>query len=117
MRNPFSHRGFSFDVSRLSGQVVVTLHGALETSACPVLDRVLRDLIDNQGNMAVVVDLADVTVADMACAGVLLAAASSAARRGGELVLAARPEAVKWALDAADGRGGIAVTGQMTRTS
>jgi anti-anti-sigma factor len=108
-----SRRAFSFEVSRIAGRVVVVAHGTLDDAACPVLDRALRDLIDNQGNMTVVVDLADVTVSDLACTGVLLAAADSAARRGGALVLASPPPAVRWALEAADAdtRGGIAVTG------
>ena len=116
MKPPSSRRRFSFEVSRISGRVVVTAHGTLDSSACPLLDRALRDLIDNQGNMAVVVDLADVTVSDLACTGMLLAAASSAAGRGGELVLAAPPEAVRWALEAAAARGGIALTGQIVTT-
>ena len=116
MSSPFSRRAFSFEVTRISGRVVLLAHGTLDGAACGVLDRALRDLIDNQGNMVVVVDLADVAVSDLACAGVLLAAAASAADRGGELVLAAPPEAVSWALEAADSRGGIAVTGQIART-
>lgn len=116
MRAPSSPRGFWFDVSRVSGRVVVTAHGTFDSSASPTLDRVLRDLIDDQGNMAVVVDLGDVTVADLACTGVLLAAADSAASRGGELIVVAPPEAVGWALAAADARGGFAVTGQIART-
>lgn len=116
MRAPFSRRAFSFEVSRVSGRVVVTGHGTLDSSACRVLDRALRDLIDDQGNMAVVVDLADVTVSDLECTGVLLAAAASAAGRGGELTLAAPPLVVRWAVEAADAPGGIAVTGQIART-
>jgi anti-anti-sigma factor len=116
VRAPSSPRGFWFDVSRVSGRVVVTAHGTLDTSVSPVLARVLRDLIDDQGNMAVVVDLGDVTVADLACTGVLLAAACSAASRGGELIVAAPPAAVAWALEAADAKGGIAVTGPTART-
>ena len=104
MRAPSSRQGFSFAVGRVSGRVVVTAHGTLDGAACPVLDRALRDLIDDQGNMAVVVNFADVTVPDLACTGVLLAAAASAARRGGELVVAAPPDAVRWALETADAR-------------
>jgi anti-anti-sigma regulatory factor len=117
MRIRSSRRDFSFEVSRIAGRVVVTGHGTLDSSACPVLDRALRDLIDNQGNMAVVVDLADVTVSDLECTSVLLAAAASAACRGGELTLAAPPAAVRWAVEAADAPGGIAVTGQIAPTS
>ena len=116
MRAAPSPQRFSFEVSRVSGRVVFTAHGILDRDACPVLDRALHDLIDNQGNMAVVVDLGNVTVSDLACTGVLLAAAASAARRGGELVLVAPPAAVRWAVEAADARGGIAVTGQSALT-
>ena len=117
MRVPSSRRVFSFEVSRISGQVVVAAHGKLDNAACRVLDSALRDLIDDQGNMTVVLDLADVTVSDLACTGVLLAAADSAHRRGGELVLAAPPAAVRWAIEAAEAPGGIAVTGEIARTS
>lgn len=90
MKAPFSLRKFSFEISRIAGRVVVSAHGTLDSAASPILDRALRDLIDNQGNMAVVVDLADVTMPDQACTGVLL--------------------------EAADARGGIAVTGEIART-
>jgi anti-anti-sigma factor len=93
-----SRRGFSFRVSRVSGRVVVTARGTLDTSASATLDHALRDLIDDQGNMAVVVDLGEVTVPDLACTGVFLAAAESAASRGGELVITDPPDAVTWAL-------------------
>lgn len=116
MRTPSSRPAFSFEVSRVAGRVVVALHGTLDDVTCPVLDRALRDLIENQGNMTVVVDLADVLVSDLAYTGVLLPAAASAARRGGELLLAAPPAGVRWALYAADAPGGIAVTGQIART-
>lgn len=116
MRTPSPRRDFSFEVRRVAGRVVVTAHGTLDSTACPVLDRALRDLIDDQGNMVVVVDLADVSVSDLECTGVLLASAASAARRGGKLVLAAPPAAVRWAVDAAEARRGLAVTGQIART-
>lgn len=47
-------------VGRHMRTVIVTLHGNLDLSASVLLAGVPRDLIDGQGNMAVVVDLADV---------------------------------------------------------
>ena len=117
MRAPSPRGPFSFEVSRISGRVVVAAHGTLDNAACPVLDKALRDLIDNQGNMTVVVDLADVTVGDLACIGVLAAAADSAARRGGELVVTAPPAVMQWAIEAADAPGDIAVTGPIALPS
>lgn len=111
-----SRRGFSFRVRRIFGRVVVSAHGRLDASACATLDRALRDLIEDQGNMAVVVDLADVSVPDLACTGVLLAVADSAAGRGSELVLAHPPDAVAWALAATEAGRDIAVTREIART-
>ena len=108
---------FAFTVSRVSSRVVVTGHGTLDRAGCATLDRVLRDLIDDQGNLAVVVDLGNVTVSRLECAGVLAEAAASAASRGGELVLVNAPDVVGWALDAARVGGHIAVTGEIARTS
>lgn len=108
--------GFSFTVSRVSSRVVITGHGTLDQAGCATLDRILRDLIDDQGNLAVVVELGEVTVSRLECAAVLAEATASAARRGGELVVIDAPDVVAWALDAAQTAGHIAFTGEIART-
>ncbi len=110
-------RSFTFTVSRVSSRVVVTGHGTLDRAGCATLDRILRDLIDDQGNLAVVVELTNVAVSRLECAGVLAEAAEAAARRGGELVVIDAPDVVAWALAVARTGGHIAVTGEIARTS
>lgn len=89
---------FSVVISRAMGTVVVFAHGVLDPDSSRVLADTLRDLIDHQGNLAVVVDLRDLAVADPVCLGVLAAAAASAGRRGGELTVADPSKAVAQAL-------------------
>lgn len=85
-------------VGRALGTVVVTLHGAFDRSASPYLATVLDDLIDGQGNLAVVLDLRDVGRID--CSGVeaVAVAVRRIARRGGELALAGAVPAVRHVL-------------------
>jgi len=77
-----------FVIGRFLNTVVVSAHGALNLSASEDLAGVLRDLIDGQGNLAVVVNLADVCGIDQSGADVLAAAANRIATRGGQLQLA-----------------------------
>jgi len=77
----------SLVVGRYMGTVIVTLHGELHRRASVYLAGVLRDLIDGQGNLAVVVDLADVDGIDRSGLDVLASAAASTAGRGGVLRL------------------------------
>ena len=90
--------GFSYTVSRELGTVVVTTAGVLDTAGSQVLDAALRDLVDDQGNLAVVVDVADLDLADPSCLAVLAPAAAAAARQNGELTLAHPSPAVERAL-------------------
>jgi hypothetical protein len=48
-------------VGRYKGTVMVTVHGELDPLKAAHLRRVLADLIDDQGNVSVVVDLQDAT--------------------------------------------------------
>lgn len=77
----------SLVVGRYMGTVIVTLHGELHRRASVYLAGVLRDLIDGQGNLAVVVDLADVDGIDRSGLDVLASAAARTAGRGGVLRL------------------------------
>lgn len=74
-------------VGRFLGTVVVTLHGTVDLLAAGALAELLHDLIDAQGNLAVVVDLRDVGWIDGAGVGVLASAAQRLEARGGELRL------------------------------
>ncbi|MFN2506117.1 MAG: STAS domain-containing protein [Acidimicrobiales bacterium] len=77
----------SLVVGRFLGTVIVTLHGDLDLAASVGLAGVLRDLIDGQGNLAVVVDLGNVCRIDGSGVDVLASAADRIATRGGELRL------------------------------
>lgn len=101
---------FSFAIARTSGAVVVTTHGPLDPGAAAALGDALLDLIDNQGNLAVVVDLTDLHVPDHTVLEALAPAASAAARRGGRLTLADPSEAVEWGLLLSGVAGLVAVT-------
>lgn len=105
---------FLFSVGRALGVVVVTVHGTLDTSGCAQLEQVLEDLIDNQGNLRVVVDLRDLTRVDPAGLAVFKGAATSASTRGGELILADPRDAVHRALDATGLAPAVSVTGRST---
>jgi anti-sigma B factor antagonist len=85
-------------VGRFLSTVVVTLHGNVDLINAATLADVLHDLIDGQGNLAVVVDLRDVRWVDGAGVGVLASAASRIETRGGELRLAGPGAAVAEAL-------------------
>jgi len=77
-----------FVIGRFLNTVVVSAHGALTLSASESLAGVLDDLIDGQGNLVVVVDLADVCGIDQYGTEVLGAAAARLETRGGQLQLA-----------------------------
>lgn len=106
--------GFSVAIGRALGLVVVTVHGTLDTSTCARFEHVLEDLIDAQGNLAVAVDLRDLTWVDPGGLAVLRGAAVSAAMRGGELILADPCDAVHRALDATGLAPAVSFTGCST---
>lgn len=93
--------GFSFAVGRALGTVVVTARGTLDAAGSRVLKAVLGDLIDNQGNLAVVVDLHHVTDVDPECLGIFVTAHGWAVMRGGHLCLAGVGPRVASALEEA----------------
>ncbi|MGH9150411.1 MAG: STAS domain-containing protein [Acidimicrobiales bacterium] len=90
---------FSIAIGRALGAVVVTVHGNLDVAGSRHLDSVLADLIDGQGNLAVVVDLQDASAAGASGPSVLAAAADRAARRGTDLSLSDPPELLHQALE------------------
>ncbi len=89
-------------VSRTLGTVVLALHGEIDGSGTAHLAAVLRDLIDGQGNLALVVDLGGARGVDQAVAEVLRTAARNLGRRGGCLALARPSVAFAEALIAAE---------------
>lgn len=74
-------------IGRFRGTVLVTMHGDLDPAASRHLGDILRDLIDDQGNLDIVVDLLDVGKISDAGDEVLAAAADRLVVRGGELRL------------------------------
>jgi len=74
-------------IGRFRGTVVVTLHGDLDRGLATGLASTLHDLIEGQGNLAIVVDLRDVPLIDCSGVDVLVAAADRIETRGGEMRL------------------------------
>lgn len=71
----------SLAVGRALGTVVVTVDGVLNVDSSKFLARVLGDLIEGQGNLAVAVDLGKAVV-DPEAVTVFAEAAQRASRRG-----------------------------------
>lgn len=91
---------FTVAVGRASSTVVVTVRGVLDGKGEGGLRRVLADLIEDQGNLAVVVDLRHLGLGPESDVGVFAWAAHCADRRGGTLVLADPPDEVAASLEA-----------------
>jgi anti-anti-sigma factor len=70
--------------------VVVTIHGAIDAEDWARIDAVLRDLIDAQGNLDVVLDLSEVLSLARAAVPLIVHAARQAHSHGGRLRLADR---------------------------
>lgn len=71
-----------FAVRRAGGGVVVTVHGGIDASAAGILERVLVDLIDGQGNHDVAVHLPGDDGSEPPALAALGVAADRARRRG-----------------------------------
>jgi anti-anti-sigma factor len=85
--DPTAAASFSFAIGRSGHSVVVTLHGELDQASSAPLERILRDLIDDQGNLAVVVDLRSISAADPSVLEVFLAASGWARSHRGSFRL------------------------------
>jgi anti-anti-sigma regulatory factor len=70
--------------------VVVTIHAQTGSDDWARIEAVLRDLIDAQGNLDVLLDLGEVEVLQDAAAPLIVKAAHQAHRHGGHLRLADR---------------------------
>lgn len=77
----------AIEFSRVRGRVVVELGGELDVSTTPVLRQRLTDLIDGQGNLNVVLDLAGVSFVDSVGIGLIIGAHRRLREKGGTLVL------------------------------
>lgn len=81
------YASFSVNVSRIDGRVLVEVGGELDVYSSPHLRSTLLDLIDGQGNMALVIDLAELEFIDSTGLGVLITAMRHSQAHGGEIVL------------------------------
>ena len=79
-----------FSVSRSGGTVVVTIRGEVGADDWSLVDAVLWDLIDAQGNLDVVLDLCEVVHLERTAVPLIVDAARQAHRHGGHLRLADR---------------------------
>ena len=79
-----------FDIRRIGGTVVVTVHGEIEIDDGERIDGILRDLIDDQCNLDVVLDLCDVVSLEREAVPLIVDAARQAHTHGGRLRLADR---------------------------
>ena len=80
---------FSVSIGRALGRVILTLHGELDTAAAPVLRSVLDDIIEQQGNLDVIIDLAKLEFVDSRGLSELVAADRMAKEQGGTVTLSA----------------------------
>ncbi len=90
---------FETVVSRLEGAVMVSIRGELDTFTAARLRNQLHDLINNQGNLRVVVDLERTTFIDSSGLALLVEALRWIRSRGGELTLASPARNVRRALE------------------
>lgn len=95
-----TEKAFALAISRAMGMVVVTAHGRLGASEAVLLQTVLGDLIEGQGNLKVVLDAHDVSGLSPSSLDVLVAATDAASQIGGELTFADPSDACLPALEA-----------------
>lgn len=79
-----------FEVSRTAGTVVVTIHGQIRFDEWTRIGAVLGDLIDDQGNLDVVLDLCGIAHLEREAVPLIVHAARQAHNHGGRLRLADR---------------------------
>jgi|GEM_PF-7067483 len=84
-------RRLSLAVGRAREKVVVSLLGEIDAPGALLLEHVLSDLIEDQGNMAVEIRLQGAQMVEPRAASVLRGAAESARRHGGEVTLLGSP--------------------------
>jgi anti-anti-sigma factor len=85
-------------VGRGHGSVVVTVEGELDVAGSRLLEGVLTDLIEGQGNLTVAVDLGNAIVEPLALV-VFIEAARQARRLGTKFILKGPPSETHKALE------------------
>jgi anti-anti-sigma factor len=85
-------------VGRTGGTVVVTIHGEIDSDDWSRISAILRDLIDAQGNLDVVLDLCEVVSLEGDAVPLIVHAARQAHTHGGRLRLADRACRERWRL-------------------
>lgn len=90
--HPAPEEGSPFDIAiaRAGGTVVITIHGVTGSEGWEKIDAVLRDIIDSQGNLDVLLDLGEVATIEREAAPLIVHAAQRAHSHGGRLRLADR---------------------------
>lgn len=78
---------FSLAIGLVSGTVVVTIRGEVDRSGARHLEEILKDLIENQEDLRVVVDLHHVARLDPSGVAALLVATDHAVQRGGRFAV------------------------------
>lgn len=78
---------FSLAFTRDSGAVVVGITGELDCATAPILEERLADLLSAQGNLRVILDLADMTFVDSSGLSAFVTAYRHLSERGGLLSL------------------------------
>ena len=81
---------FSIGIGRTGGTVVITVHGVDGLDDWARIAAVLRDIIDAQGNLDVLLDLGDIGSLERDAAPLIVHAAQRAHSHGGRLRLADR---------------------------
>lgn len=77
-------------IARSGGTVVITIRGVAGFDGWERIDAVLRDIIDSQGNLDVLLDLGEVAAIERNAAPLIVHAAQRAHSHGGRLRLADR---------------------------
>ncbi|MGH9281246.1 MAG: STAS domain-containing protein [Acidimicrobiales bacterium] len=88
----------SFAIRRVRGAVVLRVQGDIDIRGSGLLERVLSDLIEGQGNLRVVVDLAGARVRDAEVLSMFRRPVEQARRHGTHLAMLEAPPDAREAL-------------------
>jgi anti-anti-sigma factor len=80
----------TFSIRRAGGTIVVTVSGTIDLRQWSLIDRLLTDIIDAQGNLDVLLELGDVVSLERMAMPLIVDAARQARDHGGRLRLADR---------------------------
>ncbi len=91
--------GFSLSFSSYKGTVSLAVTGTIDGSAAEELRSLLRDVIDDPGNLSLTIDLTGVASIDSVGLSVLVEAAEQMRDKGGRLLLTRPRPATRKLLD------------------